>query len=392
MKNVSAGLVVALLLGLVLGVGLIQAFTNFTGGIELRPAAPVLLQTSTMSVGAPTNVSSANKTFDVPVNIANANNLGAYEYDLMWSTAGLLTVNSVVQGTFLGNPSPTPVPGVRQLIALGPLTGTAGQVSVGAATCPVADCQGDPGQTKITTGASGSGILSTVTFHVPGSVPGGGGGYLNLTLNNAQITDVDANVQGLNTVNRSIGVFPYAFTVGSSPTDLKYNTMCMPVKNSGINTAQQLGTYIGGVKKIQQWLAGSQQWQTYIPGSPFNPSYDLILGGAYFVQVDNNASSSVLIVGDAPAAGEMKYTLARGQAPACQWNFICIPPEKASITTAQALGNDIGGAKKIQQWLAGTQQWQSYIPGSPFNPSFPVEVGVPYLVCLDDSAGGVVWP
>jgi len=380
MKNVSAGLVVALLLGLVLGVGLIQAFTNFTGGIELRPAAPASPLATTMSVGAPMSVDHANSTFDVPVNIADVNNLGAYEFDLAWSKVSLLSVNSVTQGNFLGSTN-------RDVIELGPLTGTAGQVSVGAATCPVADCQGDPGQPRINTGPSTTTpeILSTIKFNVSNE----GRGVIDLTLTNAQITDVDANAMTVTPVNTQIAVASFAVTPGSST---RYNAVSVAA-NVGVSKASELASYVGAatVDAVVRFNNTNGTFQTWTPGSPPFLDFGVPPCAPLFVGLNASASNNILFAGGVLACS---FQLNRGVAPNCNYNFISIPLTKTDLEGKKAsdLAASIGGVQAVVKYNNANGTFQTWTPGSPPFLNFAVELGSPYFVCVDNSAGGSSWP
>ncbi len=383
MKNVSAGLVVALLLALVVGVGLIQALSNFTGGIELRPAAPALQTTATISVSAPKNVNSSTNTFEVDVNITdvnNANGLGAWEMELNFD-GGIIEGQAGAHDPWLSNR------GKRDIVKLPPsapwLVAENGLVAMGAATCPVPDCGGGLEQQKTETGPTGEGRLATVTFHVKGR------GVTSLSFNDqkTQITDTQAQVLGLNTTLTTIGVFPYSLVRGSSA---KFNMIALAVAMPGLNTAQDLADYVGGAQLVMKWDATGQKFDPYVPGTPTFPNFGLQVGHVYFLALDNSVLENSVLFANTVTPG-VKFNLVRDTS--CKFNFISIPVEKDGvINNAQELADDVLGAQLVMKWDAVGQKFDPYVPGTPTFPNFDLKVGDPVVVCLDNTAGSNIWP
>ena len=59
------------------------------------------------------------------------------------------------------------------------------------------------------------------------------------------------------------------------------------------------------------------------------------------------------------------------------------------LTNADALAGDIGGVYTVSRYNATTQDLTWYSPSGP-SVNFPVRVGVPYIVCLGETAP-VTW-
>lgn len=173
-----------------------------------------------------------------------------------------------------------------------------------------------------------------------------------------------------------------------------YNLVAMPLDASASITpfkASGLAAYHGGsVKQVLQFNSTNQTFDSYIPGiSPPFLDFSLMVGRAYFLQVDNTSSNVLSLVGDVPAEGSVTFTdFAKGATPSeCKFNAISIPLDQSGITNAGALATAIGGVTQVLAWNTTNQTFDSYIPGvSPPFLNFAVQIGYPYFVCLNSNA------
>jgi len=70
-----------------------------------------------------------------------------------------------------------------------------------------------------------------------------------------------------------------------------YNTISIPLDQSGISNAADLANAIGGIDKVAQWDASSQTYDTYTVGAPGTP-FDVSIGYPYFVCANSSAPTS----------------------------------------------------------------------------------------------------
>lgn len=174
----------------------------------------------------------------------------------------------------------------------------------------------------------------------------------------------------------------------------KYNFIALPLDSTDSISpfkAAGLASYIGSsVKKVVRFDALIQSFKTHTVGSPFN-NFDLSIGGAYLIEVDNTANSVVSFIGDVPTQGSLIFNLERGATTAdCKYNAISIPLDRSDITNAAGLATAIGGVNKVTRWDPDLQGFKTHTVGSPFN-NFSVAIGYPFLVCVN-SAGPASWP
>ncbi|MBN2001549.1 T9SS type A sorting domain-containing protein [candidate division KSB1 bacterium] len=145
----------------------------------------------------PQNVTlGVNETFSINIKIENSNNLGAFQFDIVFNT-GIVRADNAHIGAFLGGTG-------RTVIPVGPdidNTSATGVITFGAATFGAGD------------GPSGSGILATVEFTTQAE------GNTALELHNVQVGDIDGQAQSIGSVfsgQLTVGVPPELWTVQDS--------------------------------------------------------------------------------------------------------------------------------------------------------------------------------
>jgi hypothetical protein len=70
-----------------------------------------------------------------------------------------------------------------------------------------------------------------------------------------------------------------------------FNTISIPLDQTGINTAADLASAIGGIDKVAQWDATNQLYDTYTVGAPGTP-FNVAIGYPYFVCANSSAPNN----------------------------------------------------------------------------------------------------
>ena len=97
------------------------------------------------------------------------------------------------------------------------------------------------------------------------------------------------------------------------------------------------------------------------------------------------------MVGYVPPMGAVGYDLVRpAPGDSCTYNFISVPLHRGDLADADALAADIGGVYSVSRYNADTQDLTWRLPGVS-GENFAVQVGYPYIVCLDETAPPT-WP
>jgi len=196
---------------------------------------------------------------------------------------------------------------------------------------------------------------------------------------------VDASSR-LSGVSNRIGEFDFALTPGTST---KYNLIALPLEVPIITNADSLADYVGsGVQQVLKWDASTQQFVFRIPHL-FGTNFAVQIGGVYYLLLDNTAPTILTFIGGVPDKASTTFDLV-GASGICKFNFISIPLDKADLSNADGLADDIGGVQQVLRWDASTQQFVFRIPHL-FGTNFSLRIGYPYAVCLDDTAPAT-WP
>ena len=341
-------------------------------------------------------------TFTVTVGIQQAQDLGAFQFNLEFDPA-IVRVDDVSLGLLLGSTG-------RGTIILGPVVDNEpglvryGAISVGS----------QPGPGK-------DGTLAVITMRAQAL------GTTVLDLNHVYLSDTAGNAQ---TATLEDGTVTVAFwtatptptatdaptitptptatpthtpthtptptdtpTSTPTPTDtptteveiiplqVGWNHISLPLEPLTPYTAagvcSEINSQGGDVAEIDRWHAGG--WDGHICGLPFN-DFDIDLGSDYFIK--SSAVSTWTIEGF-QVIEPVSLSLQMG------WNSIGLP--HADGCTAEELCQEIIGqgvtAVEIDRWYAGG--WDGHICGLPFN-DFTIERGKGYFVKA--ASAGVVAP
>ena len=145
-----------------------------------------------------------------------------------------------------------------------------------------------------------------------------------------------------------------------------WNTICLPIWNDSIATAEDLGQYINSIAGynictvITKWDSSKQRFVSHIVG--FGGNFDLKAGEGYFIFMKNAMNISINGTIIEP---EVNITLHIG------YNLVgwC----RIYPTNAYEIINETN-AEKIGRWLNEEQKWDvEVIPPAPYN--FDVIIG-----------------
>jgi len=170
-----------------------------------------------------------------------------------------------------------------------------------------------------------------------------------------------------------------------------WSAIALPLNVSGVTNADQVASYIdsaGNIKQVAKWDAAAQIWTIRTVGSPLGtPNFAVTTGMPLLVAATGAAPTTFAWVGDVPDQGTVHNTLAPSM-----WNYIMVPLDQGSISTADALAAAIGGVTKVARWDATAQIWVIRTVGSPLGtPNFAVSIGYPYLI-LTGASSPAQWP
>ncbi|MDJ0751943.1 MAG: hypothetical protein QNJ45_00380 [Ardenticatenaceae bacterium] len=192
----------------------------------------------------------------------------------------------------------------------------------------------------------------------------------------------------------------------------KYNAVSLPLDASTVITpfnAQGFLDYIGpSASQVANLNPNSQALDFWdgnlgfgvVNGIVITEPFPLKVGSPYLIQVDENAPSTLTVVGDVPPAGSIQFDLV-GVDP-CNYNEISIPLDQSTISNGAELAASIGNVNFVAKLNVESQSldfWDvtlgfGVIDGLIVNDpnQFPVTAGYPYFVCVTGSGDGTQWP
>lgn len=172
--------------------------------------------------------------------------------------------------------------------------------------------------------------------------------------------------------------------------DAKFNTLALAL-DTGISDASDLVADIESrttltVPQVMRWDP-AYGFTVYDPDDIFSDDFGLTVGDPVFVLMEGSTIETYSLVGEVPPQRSVTFNLT-GNATTCKFNFISVPLDKSSLTTASALANDIGDVTQISKWDP-TYGFVVYDPDDIFSDNFAVQIGYPYFVCMTASK---IWP
>jgi hypothetical protein len=213
------------------------------------------------------------------------------------------------------------------------------------------------------------------------------------------------NAMGETFCANRVGEFDHALAAGP-PGDVALNDIAIALDVSAVITdAESLADWVeteGGVPfaTVQQLLKWDPFLGNFLAWSHefgFGDNFAVNMGDYVFLTINQNAPAWVSFVGRVPLPGEVVFALApQGANPDCALNFITLPFDQASLTTADLLSDDIGipdtTVVQALDWDASLQNFLAWANLFGFGDNFPTAIGYPYIVCLANTGVPPQWP
>ena len=177
-------------------------------------------------------------------------------------------------------------------------------------------------------------------------------------------------------------VYPCVTTTGTD-----YNFVGLPVE-TGLTKGSDFDPTGINIESVSRYDAVNQGCETGVYSSVFGWCKDIPVqtGGAYMINAKNNFDFTV--TGDSV---NVAYNLIT--TTGTDYNYIVHPLTKAALTTAGAIGSDIGTANvsTVSKWNNSTQTWvsTSYNVMLGWVANFLSEVGMPLMVNMKQN---LTWP
>lgn len=178
----------------------------------------------------------------------------------------------------------------------------------------------------------------------------------------------------------------------SPNSDAKFNTLALAL-DTGIANASSLVADIeakttSSVLQVMRWDA-TYGFTVYDPDDIFSDDFGLTVGDPVFVLMQGSTTEIYGLIGEVPSEQSVTFDLV-GNAATCKFNFISVPLDKSSLTTASALASDIGDVSQILKWDP-TYGFVLYDPDDILSDNFVVKIGYPYFVCMSASKTWPAW-
>jgi RHS repeat-associated protein len=174
-----------------------------------------------------------------------------------------------------------------------------------------------------------------------------------------------------------VGAINYALNNGGQ----KYSLVALPFPSTTINNAATLASFIGNVMAVLKWNPATQTFRFFTPPSS-GDNFTLTTGEVAFVLLNSSAPTKVTMSGKVTA---IQHTLRPGR-----FNFLSVPLQRASLTSAGAVAADITGVQAMLGWNATTQLFRFFTPPSTGD-NFTLRPGAPFIAQLTNSAP-TSWP
>ncbi|MFA5204934.1 MAG: C10 family peptidase [Lentisphaeria bacterium] len=175
----------------------------------------------------------------------------------------------------------------------------------------------------------------------------------------------------------------WTFTTKSSTATLThtfsnagYYLISVPFSDTTIADAEALAKGIPNCTIVWYWDALTQSWSGHPKGTIIR-NFAVVPGGVYLASVSGAGTFS-----QEGTWAPVSYAIKTG------YNLVSLPNSRQSVTTAEALVQDIPNCTAVWQWNSSTQSWSGHPKGTIIR-NFGVSVGQPYLISVtaDDA-----WP
>ncbi len=190
-----------------------------------------------------------------------------------------------------------------------------------------------------------------------------------------------------------VGEFDFDLYPGTGPGLRKYNLVGHPLSVPAIPDADALAAYVGsGVYQVIRYDNDTQGIEFWLPGLMLGTNFATVVGEPYYLHLDHIAPSLLTYAGDVPPIDSVQFSL-NTPAPlsSCLYNYVTVPLDRTDLDDADALAADVGGVYQVIRYDNDSQSIEFWLPNLAVGVNFPVRVGYPYILCLDDSAPAT-WP
>lgn len=243
-------------------------------------------------------------------------------------------------------------------------------------------------------------VLSLIIFSVA-FLGFGGMAFMNMTgasFNSAETVDVKHTFATIEEDDSQIK--EANLTLTSAPqqgaVNAKYYALTQVLDN-GVTSASDLVSNITSTTSITpvtilKWdpNIGYAFYNPRNPGGGGSTDFSINVGDPIYVEAEADFGTTYTIVGDVPEQTAISFQL-EGDAGVCKYNFISIPLHRSDLVDAAALAADIGDVDQILEWdpNAGYAFYNPANPEGGGSTNFPVKIGYPYFVCMNNSK---TWP
>jgi hypothetical protein len=183
----------------------------------------------------------------------------------------------------------------------------------------------------------------------------------------------------------TVGYVKYS-NVTTTGTD--NNLIALPV-SAGYTNAGDIDPTGTNMDVVSAWNTSSQGWTASAYNSFFgfwDPALPVTTGQSYMI----NAKANFDLVIDGPVVPDAQYSIIT--TAGTDNNLIMHPLSKASLTTAGAIGADIGSCDVVSIFSAAAQGWSASAYNSFFgfwDPVLPTEIGKALMI---NATGNTTWP
>jgi hypothetical protein len=174
-----------------------------------------------------------------------------------------------------------------------------------------------------------------------------------------------------------VGAVSYPLNQNSN----RYSMIGLPFATTDLPDAAAVAAHVGHVQGVLKWNAPTQTFRFFVPPAT-GDNFPVQPGDAIFLQMGSGGPPFTTVTGPVTA---VQITLTPGA-----FNFLTIPPQKATLMTAADTATDIGGVTALLNWHPNTQLFRFFAPPNAGD-HFAVAIGTPLVVNLS-SGGPTQWP
>ena len=159
------------------------------------------------------------------------------------------------------------------------------------------------------------------------------------------------------------------------------NTIGFVLESTGITTAHELGTAVGGCDLVSTWVVETQSYLSHPMSVETYNNFSLEIGNVYFVSVTTDHEFTL--------TGVLPGSLVKNlfTTDTTNTNAIGLPYSKSGLLNAHQLGQDIGDCDLVSMWVVGTQSYLSHPMSVETYNNFDIEWGQGYFISVTENTG-----